>query len=315
MDWLNAAVTLGSGLLGAQSSKQGTSTTSENKLDPRMDRFVYGADGQSGLLGSAFDLAQQQLTTGGLNDMQRQGMDMQRQYLMSPQYQQGFGNMSQLGQSLMGGGVAGNPFTGGQAVRGAAPAPAFNYSGAMNAQMPDFKLQPSMLTPENTKAVNGLLGGNGGFNGGGGDRAPGTPYGGIGTGQMTDAINAQMKETFQSYIAMGLTPAAAIAAVQSVMANRGVLGAVNEAADPIGALNAIQGWTTADTSYDPYGGGVGGGWGSGMGADGHGGALDGAMGGGFDGGGWGGGSGGGMGGNNGNGGSGVGSRGNGGIGD
>lgn len=266
MDWLNAAVAVGSGLLGAQSSKQGTSTTSQNKLDPRMDRFVYGADGQSGLLGSAFDLAQQQLKTGGLNDMQRQGLDMQRQYLMSPQYQQGFGNMAQLGQSLMGGGVAGNPFTGGQAVRGAAPAPAFNYSGAMNAQMPDFKLQPSMLTPENTKAVNGLLGGNGGgFNGGGGDRAPGTPYGGIGTGQMTDAINQQMKETFQSYIAMGLTPAAAIAAVQSVMANRGVLGAVNEAADPIGALNAIQGWTTADTSYDPYGGGFGGDYGRGFG--------------------------------------------------
>ena len=58
MDWLDAAVTLGSGLLGASSSKKGTTTTSERKLDPRMDRYVYGADGQSGLLGSAFDLTQ-----------------------------------------------------------------------------------------------------------------------------------------------------------------------------------------------------------------------------------------------------------------
>ncbi len=116
MDWLDAAVTLGSGLLGASSSKEGTTTTSERKLDPRMDRYVYGADGNSGLLGSAFDLTQQQLKTGGLNDLQRQGLDMQRQYLMSPQYQQGFSGMMGLGQQLMGGGVAGNPFNRSQGV-------------------------------------------------------------------------------------------------------------------------------------------------------------------------------------------------------
>lgn len=267
MSWLSIAAPIVGGLLGAQSSKQGTSTTSEQKLDPRMDRYVYGADGQSGLMGSAFDLAQQQLKTGGLNDLQRQGMDMQRQYLMSPQYQQGFGNMASLGQQLMGGGVASNPFTkgGGPAGNPFAAQQPFSYSGPMNAQLPNFQAQPAMMTPENTKAINGLL--SGGVTGGnrGGNGTSGTSFGGIGTGNMTDAIQAQMKDTFQSYLAMGLTPAVAMSLVQSAMATNGVLGAVNEAADPIGALNAIQGWTTPDTSYDPYGGVSDGGYSRGFG--------------------------------------------------
>jgi hypothetical protein len=152
------------GLLGGSSSKKGTTTTSENKLDPRMDRYVYGADGQSGLLGSAFNLAQEQMKNGGLNDLQRQGLDMQRQYLMSPQYQQGFSGMMGLGQSLMGGGVAGNPFTkgqgGGVAGNPFAGSP-FSYSGEQNATLPSYTSQPSLTAPPSPAPTTGLLGGGG----------------------------------------------------------------------------------------------------------------------------------------------------------
>ncbi len=174
MDWLDAAVTLGSGLLGASSSKEGTTTTSERKLDPRMDRYVYGADGNSGLLGSAFDLTQQQLKTGGLNDLQRQGLDMQRQYLMSPQYQQGFGNMMGLGQTLMGGGVAGNPFNKGGGVAGNpfAGSP-FSYSGEQNATLPSYTSQPSLTAPPAPAPTTGLLGGGPREQGGQGGRTAG----------------------------------------------------------------------------------------------------------------------------------------------
>ena len=149
------------GLLGGSDDGGGSQTqTTQQKLDPRMEKYIYGADGNAGLLGSAFDLTQQQLKTDGLNDLQRQGLDMQRQYLMSPQYQQGFSGMMGLGQQLMGGGVAGNPFnksggvaanpynmggSGGQA-NPSAPQP-FAYSGSQNAMLPSFNMQP-LTMPE-----------------------------------------------------------------------------------------------------------------------------------------------------------------------
>lgn len=97
------------GLLGG--SDTGSSQTQERKMDPRMDAFVYGANGKKGLLDGAWGLAQQQLAQGGLNPLQQAGLDMQRQLYMSPQYQQGYNNMAQLGQNLMNLPMAGNPFT------------------------------------------------------------------------------------------------------------------------------------------------------------------------------------------------------------
>jgi hypothetical protein len=258
-DWGKVAVTVGAGLLGRESSKSGTQTTQQEKMDPRMDRYVYGPDGQSGLLGSAFGLAQKQLETGGLNDMQRQGMDMQRQFLMSPQYQQGYGNMMGLGQNLMGAGIAGNPFTGGQRTTMGQANP-FQYQNLSNAQLPDYSsAKPQMVQPATTQApqTGGLLGmgGNRSGSGGGVNTSPGMT---IGTGNMTDAIDAAAKAQFNKYIALGLTPAVAAALVQKAMGTTGVLGAVNEAADPLGALNAVQGWTDTDPSYNPWSGGGGG---------------------------------------------------------
>lgn len=148
------------GLLGSDDGGGSQTQTTQQKLDPRMEKYIYGKDGTSGLLGSAFDLTQQQLKTDGLNDLQRQGLDMQRQYLMSPQYQQGFSGMMGLGQSLMGGGVAGNPFnksggvaanpfnmggSGGQA-NPSAPKP-FAYRGSQHAMLPSFNMQP-LTMPE-----------------------------------------------------------------------------------------------------------------------------------------------------------------------
>jgi hypothetical protein len=259
MSWMNWAVPLATGLLGVNASKKGTETTQQEKMDPRMDRYVYGSDGNSGLLGSAFGLMQNQMATGGLNDMQRQGMDMQRQFLMSPQYQQGYGNMMGLGQGLMSAGIAGNPFTGGQRTTMGQANP-FQYQNLSNAQLPDYSsASPQMVQPAAAEApqTGGLLnmGGNGSGSSGGVNTNPGTT---IGTGNMTDAIDAAAKAQFNKYIALGITPAVAAAMVQKAMGTTGVLGAVNEAADPLGALNAVQGWTDTDPSYNPWSGGGGG---------------------------------------------------------
>jgi hypothetical protein len=97
------------GLLGASGNK-GSSTQSQ-KMDPRMDRFVYGDSGQGGLLGDAYKLYSQQMAQGGMNPMMQAGLEGQRQFLTSPQYSQGYNNLMNLGQGLLGGGVAGNPFT------------------------------------------------------------------------------------------------------------------------------------------------------------------------------------------------------------
>ena len=101
------------GLLGGGGSEQSATKT----IDPRLGRFVYGEDGKSGLLGDVQSLYRQQAGQGGLNDLQRSGMEMQRQTLMSPQYTQGYDAMRSMGMNLMGGGIAQNPFTNAAANR------------------------------------------------------------------------------------------------------------------------------------------------------------------------------------------------------
>ena len=137
------------GLLGGSSSKKGTTTTSEKKLDPRMDRFVYGEDGKSGLLGSAYDMTQQQFRQGGLNDMQRSGLESQRQVLASPQFTQGYDAMRSMGMGLMGGGVAQNPFT-----SGAMSAP--QMQRPMAPVRPNTNMQYQPYTPQQTPALAGM---------------------------------------------------------------------------------------------------------------------------------------------------------------
>lgn len=100
----------GAGLLmgGSGGSNNATATT-QNQIDPRLVPYLYG-NGSGGLVGDVNSLYQQQSANGGLNPLQLAGLEMQRQTLMSPAYTQGFDQMRNLGSSLMGAGVAGNPF-------------------------------------------------------------------------------------------------------------------------------------------------------------------------------------------------------------
>lgn len=107
---LKAALPIAGAVLGGTSGGKDTTSTTTKDMDPRLANYVYGPDGTGGLLGSATKLFNDQMATGGLNELQRQGIDMQKNYLMNPAYAQGYTNMMNVGQGLLGGGVAGNPF-------------------------------------------------------------------------------------------------------------------------------------------------------------------------------------------------------------
>lgn len=102
---LGAGATVAGGLLGAKGQQSDQSAT--KKLDSRMDPYVYG---ENGVLAQANKLMQQQLAQGGLNDLQRMGLQTQQNWLQSPEYSQGFNQMKNLGLGLLSRGVASNPF-------------------------------------------------------------------------------------------------------------------------------------------------------------------------------------------------------------
>lgn len=107
---LKAALPIAGAVLGGTSGGKTTTATTTKDMDPRLANYVYGPDGTGGLLGSATKLFNDQMATGGLNELQRQGIDMQKNYLLNPAYAQGYTNMMNVGQGLLSGGVAGNPF-------------------------------------------------------------------------------------------------------------------------------------------------------------------------------------------------------------
>lgn len=139
------------GLVGGLLGGEEQTTTQQQRMDPRMDKYVYGDESKRGLLDMAYNVMQDQYKTGGLNPTQQAGLEMQRQFLMSPQYQQGFSNMLGMGQSLMGGGVAGNPFMGNakQSFAGAQfPTQQFGYQTVGVPQtMVDAATQPMNFAP------------------------------------------------------------------------------------------------------------------------------------------------------------------------
>ena len=118
MAWTAVAGAAVGGLLGGGGS---SSSSTSNKIDDRLAPYVYGKDGKGGLLADVNSLYQQQAAQGGLNGLQRAGIESQRQVLASPQYTQGYDAMRSMGLGLMGGGVAQNPFTSGGMGGGAAP--------------------------------------------------------------------------------------------------------------------------------------------------------------------------------------------------
>jgi hypothetical protein len=102
------------GLLANNSGLNSATTSVQNKVDPRIAQYIYGANGNSGLLGGVNALYQQQMATGGLNALQQQGLAAQLAVLQNPSYTQGFNQMRSAGSGLLGQPIAGNPFTNGQ---------------------------------------------------------------------------------------------------------------------------------------------------------------------------------------------------------
>ncbi len=114
-----------------------------------MDPYVYG---NGGVLPSASSWYQS--NASGLNPQMLTGMNNQWSQLgaSAPGYQ----HMQNLGLSLMGGGVAGNPFTGGNMASGggasAGPYQVPQMSPGpftMPAQMPAASMRPGHEAPEN----------------------------------------------------------------------------------------------------------------------------------------------------------------------
>ena len=108
----NLAGLIGAGLGATQGG--GTNTaTSQSKMDPRMDQYVYGSGfgDPNSIMGGGYGLWQQ--NKSGINPTMQQGLDMQRAALTDPAYGDAFTQMRNLGQGLMGAPIAGNPFTNG----------------------------------------------------------------------------------------------------------------------------------------------------------------------------------------------------------
>ena len=103
------------GLLGAAAgaANSGDKTqTSQQRLDPRMEAMLYGADGKGGYLGAATEWFNQ--NKGG-NPLMLQGAQMMADFYKSPQYTEGYNNLRNTGLGLLNTPMAGNPFTQGGA--------------------------------------------------------------------------------------------------------------------------------------------------------------------------------------------------------
>lgn len=92
------------GLLGGAS--RGGSTSSQMQIDPEVKKNMYS------LLGDVQNTYKSQLAQpNAMNPLMNTGIAQQQAVYTDPAYTQGYGQMRNLGLSLMGGGVAGNPFT------------------------------------------------------------------------------------------------------------------------------------------------------------------------------------------------------------
>lgn len=83
----------------------------------------------------------------------------------------------------------------------------------------------------------------------------GTPWGGIGTGNLTDSINGQAMDTFRSIAPFSAVAGGLAALYQKHQAQQEALAAANAAADPIAHLNDVQGWTSSGRGAGSYFGG------------------------------------------------------------
>ena len=183
----------GLGAIAGASSKGGGTSATNQQLDPRIASYIYGQDGKGGLLGDANSIYQQQMQQGGLNDMQRQGLDMRAQYLQSPQYTNSYQAMMNQGMGLLNSPIAGNPFTRSQQGSQAPSMPSGGYQyKPSQSQAPIYRPAQQQQQPAPQSAPAGLMGapGQGGGNiqvgSGGGSSNPG------GQGINNDAAKAAL---------------------------------------------------------------------------------------------------------------------------
>lgn len=233
VDWLTGPL-LGAGLGAlAGGSSGGGGESRSTQLDPRMANYIYGPNGQGGLLDDAQSIYKQQMQNGGLNDMQRQGMGMQYQYLTSPQYTQGAQSLYDMGAGLLSGGVAGNPFNR-QQQRPQGPQqgvqrPGFQFAPTQ-ASIPTYKPeQRQQGAPTGGAQVGGLMGAPG--QGGGIQRGSGGMSNDGGQGISADTTQAALQ-------AMALSENPAIRALSpSIAALLGLGGyaVAGQQADAMGA--------------------------------------------------------------------------------
>lgn len=246
MSWLenlfsgpSAGSLIGAGLGAiAGGSSKGEEVSATKQLDPRIGRYIYGADGNGGLLADAQSIYSQQMQQGGLNDLQRQGLGMRTQYLQSPQYQNSYQAMMNQGMGLMGAGIAGNPFTRSQQRPQAQSMGqgGFQYSPAQS-QAPIYRPAPQQA-PAQTQASQPST--NLGMTGSGGNISAGSGKGSSaqGSGYSEDGISAALG-------AMALSENPAIRAlfptVAAALGLGGRLGADSQIAGVSSALGAMDG--------------------------------------------------------------------------
>lgn len=296
-DWLSLGATVVGGLLGSQAGgdTQQTATQTKDPWAPAQPYLLanlqkeaalqdYYAknpfnqqqiEGYSNLFGDIGNFRDN--VAPGLMNFANQGMSSayQRQTGGAPGSGGGYGGAVVPGQVSATG--QGSPFSvaQGAGAKSTGVNGLLDLNGAQNPYANGLLTAPApapaVTTPAPATTSGGLLGDTGGGNGGLSDS---TPAGGIGVGAYTDAITQQAMDIAQKY-ALASPLAGVVAGLVSYgMSEADAVAAVNASPDPIGMLNALQGWTGVDPTYDLYGFGDSGGFGatsasSGNGSPGH----------------------------------------------
>lgn len=99
------------GIAGAMDGGKDQTSTTTQQIDPRMAQYLYGTGygDKNSLLGAAQDWWKN--NQSGMNANMQQGLDTLKNLYTSPGYTQGYTQMRDVGQGLLGRPIAGNPFT------------------------------------------------------------------------------------------------------------------------------------------------------------------------------------------------------------
>ncbi len=289
-DWLSLGASLVGGLLGSKSSRSSTTqaTASQDPWAPAQPYILQNLqneaalqtqlqktpfnqqqiEGYSNLFGDIGNFRDN--VAPGLMDFANRGMtsSYQRQTGGAVGSGGGYGGAVKPG-GLLSSGRAG-PFSvaTGAGARNTGANGLLDLNGAQNPYANGAIPLPASVPQQQQNqitALGGLLGGGSGGSGNG-NAATGAPSGGIGVGSYTDSINEQALSIARQF-GMEVGP---IVGMLAGLASKGIdtsqaLAAINASPDPIGALNALQGWTGVDPLHDLYGNTGGGGGGGGFG--------------------------------------------------